>query len=110
MEYSKPSDVSFGTLRQMAGDFATLSVRLEEDLKDYTDAFGGLADALRNTRAIILEHLGEVDAGESASLFRLQLKLASDTSKAARRIQRALNRVNGSLSGSRRRRRRPGIP
>lgn len=105
MEYSKPSDVPLGTLRQMAGDFAELSVRLEEDLKDYTEAFGGLADALRNTRTIITKHLGPLEM-ESEALFRIQLMLARDSEKAARKAQRDLARILANLPGRGQSRRR----
>jgi DNA-binding transcriptional ArsR family regulator len=106
MEYSKPSDVSFGTVRQMAGDLAEMADAVESELQDYAQAFCDLADALGNTRRIIRKHLGPLEMGESDFLFRFQLMLARDSEKAARKVQRDLVRVLTGLPGRRRKRRR----
>lgn len=105
MEYDKPSDVAFGTIRQMAADLAELTDTLEGDLRDYAQAFGELSTALRRTRGNIVRHLGPL---ELEGVYRIQLMLARDSGKAARKIRADLAMVLAGLPGRSRRRRRGG--
>lgn len=106
MEYSKPSDVSFGTVRQMAGDLAAMTDALESELREYAQAFGDLSLALRNTRAIIHKHLGPLEMDEAQTLFRFQMMLANDSAKASLKLKRDIDRLITRLPGRGRRQRR----